>query len=783
MTEFFGKYEQKKIFTSTQQEADAFSCVRISYREHLSSEVEKRSKGYIQKYLKEWWEKFFDNDINDLSLEPYLCKAILEYLLKENTAKIFEYDFILRKYPFGESFIKKALCKDALKRFALKDPEGFWLFKELKLDNYMKGYDIDFNIFKDIKLKWKFQEINEKKLNVEDFSQGEKEWLIQKAKTNPALLVHSFCKYEDTMPFIKEISKIVITEENYLKFSKTYPALVFTSYMDRLIREKPFTKEVIKNVIAQDPILYYKYIYTPYNNWFNFWFEKNKKEENEVFGISVNEEALTRWILRHPHDYELILWKDSVLDKPYFWKLAELSAKLDTWAALYILGSSRLLDVLKKTDPLSIERIVKRAKVDLIWKPIANDMYIKLVGIINNLHEEKDEIRFAMIENFDSKDLYNCIIKGREEVFTSSYIWIMKRLNDWLKKQWKDFYDLFQEQRFEWVIIFLEAVSSYWQVEVFLNHIKKDKLVKLLVELVFSVRNDLRNAIAFTDLVSVIKDEKLLELIWNTIKTRFKNINTTANEKNRLWVIGNKLKNKFNDPFFKNELIKYELPKLNTIETKNLFDKNWRNIQQYFFYNDPDGKSSYKNFLATYKQLWWKIEDHKTFVIIKSKQISRKQAIIFANNPEFDQKTNANWIEDIENYMKDYSPDWPNIVVHRWHSYHVCSTIEKVYKNTKMVFLWSCGWFQNVSNVLDKSKGATIITTKWTWTMLVNDPLFSEINQSILHSDKISWDDIWQKVRKKIENDPKAQYNFKSYVRPDQNLWVLFIKKLESFEN
>jgi len=62
--------------------------------------------------------------------------------------------------------------------------------------------------------------------------------------------------------------------------------------------------------------------------------------------------------------------------------------------------------------------------------------------------------------------------------------------------------------------------------------------------------------------------------------------------------------------------------------------------------------------------------------------------------------------------------------------------------------------------------------------MLVNDPMFKEINNRILNGQDI----VWSEIRKKMDNnfkkwDQNVYKNFLNYVRPDENLWALFYKK------
>jgi len=105
-------------------------------------------------------------------------------------------------------------------------------------------------------------------------------------------------------------------------------------------------------------------------------------------------------------------------------------------------------------------------------------------------------------------------------------------------------------------------------------------------------------------------------------------------------------------------------------------------------------------------------------------------------------------------------------------------TIEHITPDNVMVFLWSCWWFQNIWNTLDKSKEAQIISTKWTWVKIVNDTLFKIINNKILEWKDINWEEIWTEASKTLWNNK----DFQNYVRPDKNIWVMFSNKYNEIE-
>lgn len=780
----FWEKPENSVISGKKEINDPYKCMRINFKNELNEEILNKTEWYINKYKKEWWGKFFESDIGEISKEPYLTKTILDYVLKENTRYIFEYDYILRTLPYWEEYIRKALGNNNMEFFAKKDPEGFIIFTNLKFWIYCDN--ANWSHISDIKRKItdNYSQIFDKIKN-NDISWINKNELITYAKKNPERIFVELIWVHPKNPLMEEFIEIAISKESLTKICNSNPSLIF-SYSNYFAK-KPYMKEIFKLAATKDPIAYLGYQNSPYNTVSIFPYEEMK-----IFNeILLNEESIMNWLLRNPyksaHNNSEFSLAWLVANKPYFAKYIERTLDFDIWIWLLIIRDPEYVRKLGLCWWWSLGRIIR--KISLNFKGVENDWggYLNLVKIINNLHEEKDELRFLIIENFNSKELYNCVVEWREEIFTSSFNWILKRLNSSLEKEGKDYYDLFASLNFKWVAVFLEAVSSYGQVDKFLNSIKKEKLIKILNVLVSSIKSDLKNSIAFIDIVSSINDKEILKYIGNNIKLKYKDPKTSTDEKNRLWIIGKKLKYKFYDPFFTDELSdKYTIPKLDSIKSTELFDKNNRNIQQYFFYNDDDGRSSFENFLSNYKNdKTWKIEDHKTFIIVKSdKTKDWKQINIFANKPESDKaKQNiSDWIDDMNTFMKNSSPSMePTIIVHRWHSYHTKDTINKIPPSAKMVFLGSCWGFQNISLVLDKAKNTHIISTKWTWTKFVNDPLFREINDSILSEKEIIWKDIWDKSEKRFKWKPEVYDNFLNYVRPDENLWALLKSKLDKF--
>jgi hypothetical protein len=212
---------------------------------------------------------------------------------------------------------------------------------------------------------------------------------------------------------------------------------------------------------------------------------------------------------------------------------------------------------------------------------------------------------------------------------------------------------------------------------------------------------------------------------------------------------------------------KYPMENVSELESKELFNPDNKNIQQYFFYNDQDGKDSFANFLSYYKaQPDWKIKDYPTYIVISKKE-NGKTLEMYANKPEAEDQGP----DDIQAVFASKNIK-TIVVVHRGHSYHAEKTIGHITNIARIVWMGSCGGYREVAGVLEKSPKAHIISTKGTGTMLVNDPLLKMLNEDILSGKNIAWSMFWNKAEKKLG----ANENFSNYVPPDKNLGVNFLK-------
>jgi hypothetical protein len=208
------------------------------------------------------------------------------------------------------------------------------------------------------------------------------------------------------------------------------------------------------------------------------------------------------------------------------------------------------------------------------------------------------------------------------------------------------------------------------------------------------------------------------------------------------------------------------LPDLTGIPVSTLFH-NGVSIHRYFFYNDDDGKLSFFSFMAHYRHdPAWHIEDHGSFVHLRSQGPGR-QIEIYANIFTDDDQG----ITDIDQVLRTRQVV-PSVIVHRGHSLHVDRTLEKLPATAALVYLGNCGGNTLLDTVLRQAPQAQILTTKGIGTITINDPLLKALNSSLRHGKEMTWQHFWQRLEASLGRNPR----FMDYVPPDKNVSVVFLR-------
>lgn len=462
-----------------------------------------------------------------------------------------------------------------------------------------------------------------------------------------------------------------------------------------------------------------------------------------------------------------------------------------------VLSNNISLEDLKKAynNPSSLFKVLAVASKDSadlgitdIEQTLSN-VALKNIENINELHEAGDEKRFKSVEELSSKELCILMVYGEEEVLTSSFNGLFSRMMEKMKNENVSGNDLMESISASKLVVFARECVSFGHFDELLETMDESHQQKLIVNIVKSIEgNDeqgdlMQNGAAIADIISQLNpQDKIFKTLENEIRSGLIASNQEVfrtgytDELFAYWTLGLLAANKDSDTtVWPDQFRKFlTLPEMNldlhTLKTPDLFNENNTNIQQYFFYNDDDGKASFESFLSQYEnKTGWVINKNDTFVEINSVGKGRKIQI-YANYPETDEEGT-----DAVKAFLDEKMLTPTIIVHRGHSYHASETINDIQEKVKLVSLGSCGGYNQVSEVLDKSPNAQILSTKGIGTMVINDPLLKTLNEKILSGKEIVWSEFWKTLKMKVGGDKR----FEDYIPPDKNQGAIFIKMYE----
>ncbi len=399
---------------------------------------------------------------------------------------------------------------------------------------------------------------------------------------------------------------------------------------------------------------------------------------------------------------------------------------------------------------------------------------LRKVRRINTLHDAPDEKRFESVKNASIEELYTLMTYGEQEIFTSSFNGLFNRLLERMNKDNISGDQLLEKIGHNKFRTFIKLNTGFNRLNDFLTTMDIDSQKDLLENFVKGLdkeKNKSSQAVAIADTFSMVKNPEILKVFQKTIKEEYDRASKGKDKESK--AIYGLLAGMFgeravvNEAWLKEMAEKYKLPDLVELSSSELFNQDKTNTQQHFFYNDKDGRASFQNLLAQYRNKpEWNIEEKENYIVIESSK-ENKKIEIYANHPE---KENEG-PEEIAKVLKEKNIQ-TIVIVHRGHSYHVQRTIKRIPPIAKIVSLGSCGGYNNIDAVLKKAPEAHIISTKGSGTMLVNDPLFKMLNEEILSGKNINWPKFWMKAEKRLGGIK----SFKDYIPPHKNLGVVFLK-------
>ncbi len=394
-------------------------------------------------------------------------------------------------------------------------------------------------------------------------------------------------------------------------------------------------------------------------------------------------------------------------------------------------------------------------------------MATRKVRRINELHEARDAVRFQLCDtgNMSSYELYTLIVYGEDELYTSSFLGLFNRLIERMEEE--SSYEFLHNLGRNKYRTFVKMCASYNVLPEFLSHMSIWEKRSLFNSFVGGLEKEvkaLEQAVAVADTYGSLTDDDNKTLFENALKKEYQSVRWTNAEAKKLY--GLLLELLHINP--ESDELQEDLSGLATVTNASLL-KDGQHIQQHFFFDDEDGWASYATFIARFNRAGWRTINKGYYVIIES--TSGKKVKIYANKArkEYDGQ------DALKAHFKS-SKRYPDVVVHRGHSYYANITIESITPNSDLVILGSCGGYNNISKVLDYAPNAQIISSKQVGTMFVNNELIFTICEYIRTGKDLNWEVLWPAVGKRLGQNTVAKQRFNDYLPPHKNLGAILIR-------
>ena len=425
-----------------------------------------------------------------------------------------------------------------------------------------------------------------------------------------------------------------------------------------------------------------------------------------------------------------------------------------------------LNEIRKQKNPIAAYSLEKQMRIQAL----------KVVRLINDLHNEKNSVRFACVDQYTPDQLYTLIVYSEEDIFTSTFDGIYKRMMSRLGKN--NGFTMILGTGDNHFRTFIKQCAGYGKLDSFLLSMNPEQRKILMIKFAANLdkdENDISQAVEVADAYTSIKDPNIQRILQQTFSIELQRVSKENSKRGQ--VIYGLLLNLFvNSSLFGNDWYGnisngYHLPPLNFMPSSRLFEQNHHKcIWQIYFYDDIDGDVSYRDFIRTFNDTAWIIEDHKLYVKIIS--LGKKFVEIYANKPKAEYEGQAY----LENYF-DSLDITPDVLVHRGHSYYAYKTIEKTKPGTRIFVMGSCGGYHNLADVIERSPEVSIISSKQIGVHMINNPILRALADNIASGKDVNWQEMWSKLDKRMRLMPKDVYEkWVDYIPPHKNLGAIFIR-------
>ena len=398
---------------------------------------------------------------------------------------------------------------------------------------------------------------------------------------------------------------------------------------------------------------------------------------------------------------------------------------------------------------------------------------------INDQHTAADAVRFQSVQNLRPQDLYYIIVSSDEEMYTSTYLGLYKRLMEHYKQSADSLFMLVNYDEFR---KFMRIAATYNTLTDLLHRMPAEKskdLVHLFISDIGEEGDAVSSASDIADaFISFSKDSSFNEMLKDELADGVKKSKrNNLYQSQRLYSILERIYDLVNNDQPTSDIS----ANYKNIPYSSLKDKQGNITALVLFYGDEDGKNSFRSFMNVFKdKAQWKVESHDSWVFISSLQNSSIN--LFANQPlNNDDGSNLVAQEALFNSLEKNSIE-PSILIHRGHSYHLPNTLKYLQPYTKLAILGSCGGYKNIQKIMDINPDVHIIASKQTGTMTVNDPLLKQLYNYLNESKNLDWVTFWNELNDSFKKDAAAAKLFEEYIPPYKNL-SSFVVRLYNYNS
>lgn len=399
---------------------------------------------------------------------------------------------------------------------------------------------------------------------------------------------------------------------------------------------------------------------------------------------------------------------------------------------------------------------------------------------LNELHEEKDNVRFRCIDSLPPTSLYYLLIYGQDEIYTSSFLGTFKRLIQRMTPMKGD--QLLDSLNYDHFRTFIRMCAGYNTLSDFLATMDDTMRTTVMNDFISGLENgkddDLEGAVDVADALGSIRDSALSAYLEKRVKENYELSYRERSKKGMivyslLAMLAESNKISSSDTGAMVASSRLHLPPISKVLNRDLVNDSGIVYQQVFFFGDKDGQDSYESFMGNFaKDKNWKVANEQYWTTISS--VTGRRVVIYANLP-LKEPDDEKAQDTLSKFLAD-SGIHPTVMIHRGHSYHLPVTLSKLTPGVKIVILGSCGGYHNLALVLDHAPNAHIVSSKQTGLRAVNEPIIKSMNKSLLEGADVNWISMWRELDEYFKKRPELLEQYNDYVPPYKNLGAIFIK-------